>query len=160
MKKIFALALSVVFAAGLALAAEKAAAPKAAEKAAAPAAAEKAATKADDKAPAAAAEPAKDAKAEKIDINTATAEELQKIKGIGPEYSKKIIDNRPFTKKDQLKSKKIIPEALYEKIKDLIIAKQPLKEKGAAAPAAAAKAPAKDKPAEKAPEKAPAAPKK
>jgi competence protein ComEA len=62
-------------------------------------------------------------KAELIDINTATQEQLKTIPGIGDAYSKKIIDNRPYASKDQLVSKKVIPAAVYAKIKDLIIAK-------------------------------------
>ena len=61
---------------------------------------------------------------ELIDINTATEEQLKKIPGIGDEYSKKIIAGRPYAKKDQLKSRKIIPAAMYDKVKDKIIAKQ------------------------------------
>lgn len=72
----------------------------------------------------AAATAAKPPAEELIDINTATEEQLKKIAGIGDEYSKKIIAGRPYAKKDQLKSRKIITDALYEKIKDKIIAKQ------------------------------------
>jgi DNA uptake protein ComE-like DNA-binding protein len=64
-----------------------------------------------------------------IDINTATKEQLQSIPGIGDTYSQKIIDGRPYAKKDQLKSKKIVPDNVYEKIKDKIIAKQAPKKK-------------------------------
>lgn len=70
---------------------------------------------------------AKPAAEELIDINTATDEQLKKLAGVGDEYSKKIIAGRPYAKKDQLKSRKIVPDALYEKIKDKIIAKQPPK---------------------------------
>lgn len=69
------------------------------------------------------------AKAAIIDINTATKAELSALPGIGDVYSQKIIDGRPYAKKDQLKSKKIIPGATYDKIKDKIIAKQVPKKK-------------------------------
>ena len=60
-----------------------------------------------------------------IDINTASAEELQSLKGIGDVYAKKIINNRPYKSKDELASKNVIPQATYDKIKGQIIAKQP-----------------------------------
>ncbi|WP_438275379.1 ComEA family DNA-binding protein, partial [Nitrobacter sp.] len=63
--------------------------------------------------------------AAKLDINTATKEELMAFKGIGDKYSDKIIAGRPYAKKDQLVSKKILPEATYKKISSQIIASQP-----------------------------------
>lgn len=70
------------------------------------------------------AAPVKSATEELLDINSATEEQLKKIPGIGDEYSKKIIAGRPYAKKDQLKSRKIISPALYDKVKDKIIARQ------------------------------------
>lgn len=62
-----------------------------------------------------------------VDINSATDAELKAIPGLGDALVAKIVVNRPYANKTQLKSRKIVPVALYEKIKDLIIAKQPKK---------------------------------
>src|ERR1700730_6869767 len=61
----------------------------------------------------------------KIDINTATIDQLKAIPGIGDAYSKRIVDGRPYANKSQLLSKGILPAATYNKIKDQIIATQP-----------------------------------
>jgi DNA uptake protein ComE-like DNA-binding protein len=87
---------------------------------------------ADTKAPAKSEAKKDDKAAEKkkgpIDINTATADELQTIPGIGDAYSKKIIDNRPYARKDEIVKKAGVPQATYDKIKDQIIAKQAKKD--------------------------------
>src|SRR5919109_527384 len=59
-----------------------------------------------------------------LDINTASDEDLKQLAGIGDALSRKIVENRPYKRKDELVSKKVLPRATYEKIKDQIIAKQ------------------------------------
>jgi competence protein ComEA len=59
-----------------------------------------------------------------IDINSASADELKSLPGIGEAYSAAIIKNRPYANKRQLVSRKVIPQATYDKISDRIIAKQ------------------------------------
>ena len=66
--------------------------------------------------------------ADLIDINTADPGTLSKnLPGIGDAYAKRIVAGRPYTAKNQLVTRGIIPQGTYDKIKDMIIARAPAK---------------------------------
>ena len=59
-----------------------------------------------------------------LDVNSASKADLQALPGIGDAYAQKIIDGRPYQRKDQLVTKKVIPQTTYDKVKDLLVARQ------------------------------------
>ena len=120
MKKVITLAAALLIGASGVAFAQKQEAPK---PAAAPAPQAMPAPKADAK-----AAPAADAKKEPMDINAATEKELASLPKIGEAKAKAIIKARPLGGKDELVTKKILSQAEYDAIKDLIIAKQAKKE--------------------------------
>jgi len=111
MKRIFAFLVAALAATGIAFA-QKAETPKTAAPAKTEAKKDAAPAKADAK------------KAELMDINSASEKELATLKGIGEARSKAIVKGRPYKGKDELVQKKIIPQNVYDDIKDQIIAKQ------------------------------------
>ena len=110
MRKLLAVFVAALASAGLALATSAVAQKSTDTKKAEPAKTE--APKADAK------------KAEPMDINSASEKELATLKGIGEARAKAIVKGRPYKGKDDLVHKKIIPEGVYNDIKDQIIAKQ------------------------------------
>jgi DNA uptake protein ComE-like DNA-binding protein len=119
MKRIFAFLVAAIAATGLAFA-QKAETPKTDTKAPAKTEAKKADMKADAKK----ADTKADMKKEPMDINTASEKELATLKGIGDVRAKAIVKGRPYKGKDELVQKKIVPQNVYDDIKDQIIAKQ------------------------------------
>jgi DNA uptake protein ComE-like DNA-binding protein len=118
MKRIFAFLVAALAATGIAFA-QKAETPKTDAKAPAKTEAKK------DAAPA----KMEAKKAELMDINSASEKELATLKGIGEARSKAIVKGRPYKGKDELVQKKIIPQNVYDDIKDQIIAKQDMAKK-------------------------------
>ena len=68
--------------------------------------------------------PAAAAATGQIDLNTATVAQLKALPGIGDAYAKRILEGRPYSAKNQLVSRGIVPQATYDKIKDQIIARR------------------------------------
>jgi len=68
------------------------------------------------------------ANGQSVDLNTASKKDLAALPGVGPHFAQSIIDARPFTSKEDLLRKKIVPQATYDQIKDMVNAEGPKKQ--------------------------------
>jgi competence protein ComEA len=73
----------------------------------------------------------KSTKAKKVDVNSATKEELTALPGIDDATAQKIIDGRPYKTKRDLVTKNIVPQDEYDKVKNDIVAHGGKGKKGA-----------------------------
>jgi|SRR6185295_4616557 competence protein ComEA len=80
-------------------------------------------TPAETKAPAETKKPA--TRPERLDINTASMDQMKAIRGLNEAQAKKIVEGRPYKRRSELLSKKIVPQETYDKIKDQIATRAP-----------------------------------
>lgn len=62
-----------------------------------------------------------------LDLNTATPEELARLPGMGPAYARRVVEGRPYSAKNQLMTRGVLPASAYEQIKDHVVAHRPPK---------------------------------
>jgi DNA uptake protein ComE-like DNA-binding protein len=67
-------------------------------------------------------------KGQMVDLNSASKKDLAALPGVGPDYAQTIIDARPFTAKEDLLKKKVIPQTTYDKIQNRVTAEGPKKQ--------------------------------
>jgi competence protein ComEA len=60
-----------------------------------------------------------------LDINTASARQLNALPGFGPAYTRRVIAGRPYTAKNQLVTRGVVPQGAYERVSALIVAHRP-----------------------------------
>ena len=63
-----------------------------------------------------------------LDLNTASAAELKALPGMGDAYVRRVIEGRPYTAKNQLVTRGVLPREAYEQIRDRIVAHRPPKQ--------------------------------
>jgi len=59
-----------------------------------------------------------------VDLNSASRAELRALPGIGDAYVDRIIRGRPYTAKNQLVQRGILPAEAYGRIQDLVVARR------------------------------------
>ena len=68
------------------------------------------------------------ANGQSVDLNSASKKDLAALPGVGPDFAQTIIDGRPYSSKEDLLKKKVIPQATYDKIQNQITAQGPKKQ--------------------------------
>lgn len=69
-----------------------------------------------------------EANGQSVYLNTASKKDLAALPGVAPHFAQSIIDARPFSSKEDLLRKKIVPQTTYDKIKDMVNAEGPKKQ--------------------------------
>jgi DNA uptake protein ComE-like DNA-binding protein len=59
----------------------------------------------------------------RLDVNTATRDQLRSFKGIGQMWADKIISGRPYKAAIELVGRHVMPLSAYERIQDGIVAR-------------------------------------
>ncbi len=62
-----------------------------------------------------------------LDINTATPQQLKALPGFGDAYVRRVIAGRPYSTKNQLLRRGVLPQSAYDKIASSIVAHRPPK---------------------------------
>ena len=66
---------------------------------------------------------------ERLDLNVATMDQLDLLPGVGEAYSRRIVDSRvidgPYVAVDDLLTRRVIPAATFEQIRDLVTVSAP-----------------------------------
>jgi competence protein ComEA len=62
---------------------------------------------------------------ELLDINTATPQQLNALPGFGPAYTRRVIAGRPYSAKNQLVTRGILPQSAYDRVSPRIVAHRP-----------------------------------
>ncbi len=60
-----------------------------------------------------------------LDLNTASATDLKTLPGMGDAYVRRVIEGRPYTAKNQLVTRGVLPKEAYERIRDRVVAHRP-----------------------------------
>jgi len=63
-----------------------------------------------------------------VDLNSGSKKDLAALPGVGPDIAQNIIDARPFSSKEDLLKKKLVPQSTFDQIKDLLTVQGPKKQ--------------------------------